>query len=490
MRNLLLSIFVLAALLFTHQIVKAQGKPQAIFSTRNFLLNGKRPYVETYLMIRGSSVRFEKTGAGKFQGSVEVMCSISKKGKVTYTDRYNLLSPETTDSLGRSFNFIDQQRVPLDTGNYLVELSIRDLVGKTDAVKAYDSIIVNQSDGITFSGIQLVDAYTKPEKPGKLTKGGFDLVPRPLDYFGAGEDKLIVYTELYNTLNVLGPDKRYLVRYWIEDPKNGAVQQSFSGFRKFNSSEVGILMQEFNIERLASGTYQVVFEARNQDNELLARATQSVLRSNPGLILSMEEVGRTDLNGTFAEAITNKDSLAEFIHSLHPVSSIQERIFADNLLTAGEIKLMQQFFLTFWQNRNTADPAQAWLNYRKEVIKVNRQFGTSIRKGYDTDRGRVYLQYGSPDNRTESLHEPSAYPYEIWHYYRLGRQTNRRFVFYNPDLVTNDYTLIHSDALGEIMNDQWHLLLMKRDTQTNDIDATAPGQHFGTQIQQNFQAPR
>lgn len=91
-------------------------------------------------------------------------------------------------------------------------------------------------------------------------------------------------------------------------------------------------------------------------------------------------------------------------------------------------------------------------------VEVVKEFSTSIRKGYNTDRGRVYLQYGPPDNRTQMPHEPSAYPYEIWQYYKVKGQSNRRFIFYNPDLVTNDFKLIHSDALGEIMNDQWQLL--------------------------------
>jgi hypothetical protein len=100
------------------------------------------------------------------------------------------------------------------------------------------------------------------------------------------------------------------------------------------------------------------------------------------------------------------------------------------------------------------------------------------------------LQYGPPDNRQESLREPSAFPYEIWQYYKINNQSNRRFVFCNQDLVTNDFILIHSDALGEHNNDQWMFQIMKRDTQTNDIDQTESDSHYGSQLKQNFQTPR
>jgi GWxTD domain-containing protein len=186
----------------------------------------------------------------------------------------------------------------------------------------------------------------------------------------------------------------------------------------------------------------------------------------------------------------NPDSLAEHIRCLYPISYELEKTYANNAINSGDLKLMQQYFLSFWLNRDAVNPQTAWETYFLEVRKVVKEFSTSIRKGYNTDRGRVYLQYGPPDNRTQMPHEPSAYPYEIWQYYKVKGQSNRRFVFYNPDLVTNDYALIHSDALGEIMNDQWQMLVFKRDTQNNDIDQSTPAGRFGTQIQQNYQTPR
>lgn len=485
------SLFLIAwTAFFPATCFAAEKKVQAVFSTRNFLLNGKTPYVETYLLIRGNSVNFAKTASGQYQSSVEVLISISKNGKSAYTDRYNLLSPETSDSLGRTFNFIDQQRIPLDTGRYIIELAVKDLIAGTPAVEATDSIRIAKTEGISFSGIQWVESYSKTSKAGKLSKGGYDLVPRLLDYYGQGEDKLIVYAELYQSISAIPSGQRFLIRYGIEDERSGEILTSYSGFRRYPASEVAVFMQEFNIERLPGGQYKLVLEAVNQDNQVLARAEQNFTRSNPALVLSMEDIQDAVIGGSFAEQFKSKDTLAEYIRALYPISSVQERNFAANLISANDLQMMQQFFLRFWQNRDASQPADAWQRYAAEVAKVKHQFGTSIRRGYDTDRGRVYLQYGPPDNRTVSQHEPSAYPYEIWHYYKLGRQSNRRFVFYNPDLVTNDYTLIHSDALGEIMNDQWQLLLMKRDTQTKDIDATSPAQHFGTQIQQNYQSPR
>ncbi|HRD38161.1 MAG TPA: GWxTD domain-containing protein, partial [Bacteroidia bacterium] len=83
----------------------------------------------------------------------------------------------------------------------------------------------------------------------------------------------------------------------------------------------------------------------------------------------------------------------------------------------------------FWQKRagDSLDPLQLWLAYYKEVIIANSEFKCGKQKGYYTDRGRVYLQYGKPNQRVIQPSEPYAYPYEIWQYYRVQDQSNGQF---------------------------------------------------------------
>ena len=135
-------------------------------------------------------------------------------------------------------------------------------------------------------------------------------------------------------------------------------------------------------------------------------------------------------------------------------------------------------------------PEIEWKKYHDEVKRVNAIYGTRIRKGYETDRGRVYLQYGRPNTITQSENEPSAYPYEIWHYYNLGNQTNRRFVFYARELATNDYELIHSDALGEINDPRWQIKVHKRDSPTHSLDPEGTERHWGGRVQDYYSNPR
>jgi hypothetical protein len=74
------------------------------------------------------------------------------------------------------------------------------------------------------------------------------------------------------------------------------------------------------------------------------------------------------------------------------------------------------------------------------------------------------MLHGEPNDVIRRPSEPGAKPYEIWMYYTLPptsstniEQNNIRFIFYEPTLVSNNYQLIHSNALGELFDPRWKL---------------------------------
>jgi hypothetical protein len=128
------------------------------------------------------------------------------------------------------------------------------------------------------------------------------------------------------------------------------------------------------------------------------------------------------------------------------------------------------------------------LHYKADVEAAEYSFSTPIRHGFETDRGRVYLQYGKPDRRHVMNNEPGALPYEIWQYYRVpSGQTNVMFVFYLPGIATNDYRLIHSDVNGELRDSRWKYKIyasMKEMSGYANPDNTNIRDHWGKRIDQ------
>ncbi|MDF2438632.1 MAG: hypothetical protein K0Q95_3008 [Bacteroidota bacterium] len=475
----------------------------AYLTSASFNVPNKGPYYETYLSVIGNSLKFVKNSSGKYQGAVDINILFLQNGEVKNAQKYSLNSPEISDTTKGFPNFIDQQRYSLPNGMYDVEISIIDKNlpgGKPLTTKMAVNIRFSE-EVISTSDIQLLESYSKAAAPGTLTKSGFDLMPYVSNYYPENITKLKFYLEFYNAKKILGEGQRLIVSYFIEDFATKSKLSDFSSFNKQTANDVNIMLAEFNIETLPTGSYNLVIEIRDKDNLLQAEQKCFIQRRNKGVEMTAEDLKTIDISSTFAGNYKNLDTLSAYLRCLRPIASSAEVDFMENQLKQKDIKLMQQFLFVFWKTRYPLNPEINWLEYYKEVMKVNKEFGTYGLKGYDTDRGRVYLQYGPPDQRARADHEPSAYPYEIWEYYSLvdkrlmvshpeNKQSNKKFVFYNPDLVTNKFKLIHSTAKGEIYNTNWDLLLHKRNTPSGNPDAEKSNDHFGGNTNDTFGNPR
>ncbi len=471
----------------------AQSKNlKARFAYSTFYMPEKGPYVETYLAVEGNTVNYVPVENQKTQATIEVSLIFKQGDAIKYFDKYNLLSPEQTADVASRFNYLDQQRIPLPNGNYQLELTIRD---KNSDAKPY---ILNQSIKVEYypnivaiSDIEMLDSYTKTtDAHDKLNRNGYKMVPFVDNFFSDEMNSLKFYAEIYNTSSLLNNDA-FLLTYHIQTYEGKQIIETFKRFSKQEAKPVNVLLTEYDIKDLPSGNYNLVIEVRNRSNELLAIRETFFQRSKN---LPLTESGfvdfRTlDVSNTFAGALTDKDTLADYIKSIRPVAGNLENTFIDNQLTIADIKMMQQFFYDFWQRKNPGNPYAGWMNYKAEVDKVNATYSQSRRKGYDTDQGRVYLQYGPPNSISPNYNEPNTYPYEIWHYYTIKNQTNRKFIFYNPDLVSKSFTLLHSDAVGEPNDPQWQLRLYNRTVQNIDFDQEKVKQGYGQHSNEQFKNP-
>ncbi|MDX9751004.1 MAG: GWxTD domain-containing protein, partial [Flavobacteriales bacterium] len=200
-------------------------------------------------------------------------------------------------------------------------------------------------------------------------------------------------------------------------------------------------------------------------------------------------LAQVDLAGSFVGMITDPDSLVDHLRSLMPIADPLERKIITDRWADKDLDLMRRFFHGFWSNRS-ADPGAAWRAYHEQVVKVNQAFGCRLLRGYETDRGRVFLKYGAPNSMMDRLHEMDALSYTIWHYYRAGRYSDRRFVFYQPDLASNCMELLHSEVPGEISNPRWNQIIHGRNNPYHDVDVAPVQQASGERAREFFDLPR
>ena len=426
----------------------------AVFNTPG---ENTTPYVETYITFDKGSLVYVKNESGQYTATINVTVMFKQWESVQNFGKYSLTSPMVSDTTGIGGFFMDMQRYSLVNGTYNLEVILEDANNKSDKpFKAIDQLLIDFPENLCMSSIIGLESFSKADTETNTTKNGYDIIPMIMPYYPETLNKLTFYAEIYNAKKQLGEGEKYLLNTYICAFENGTVLNNFYFTKRMTAKDIDVIINNMDITNLPSGNYYLVLEARDRNNDLIGLNRYFFQRSNPYYQIDNTLLSSIDLDHVFTGKINNIDTIREYIRMINPISTLVEKDYASELIKTDDLRTMQQYFYTFWSSRNKLEPKQAWLDYYSQVQRVNASFNTVNGKGYDSDRGIVFLKYGAPDRIVQSYFEPGAYPYEIWHYYVLGEsQRNKKFVFMTQDLVTNDFRLIHSDATGEISNFRW-----------------------------------
>jgi GWxTD domain-containing protein len=486
-----LCFLILASLIFGGASASASAKNLWAYLTYATFNSPEGPYVETYLSIAGNSVKWVKQSNGKFKATVNVLMTFKDKDDIKAFKKYELNSNELPDTSNLNFQFIDQQRFMIANGTYKFEIQLSDKNKKAEPMPYTQMIGVDfPADKPSMSGVEMIKSYTKVETPTALSKSGYNLVPNMYNFYNEGDAKLGFYAELYGLDKVIPQGQMFLLTYHIEYFENNIKLNEFAKAHKEIPKAVNVALADVNIKDLATGNYNLVIEARNANNEVILSKKVFFQRTNPNATYSVTQIASTDIKGSFSEKIMKVDTLNEYIRSLYPIATGYEKDFIRHQLTKTDLQTKQKFFYSFWSQRSSAEPEKAWTAYNIQVKIAQEHFATTIKKGYETDRGRVFLEYGPPNAREGHYTEPNSYPYEIWQYYTLNNsQRNRKFVFYSPDMVTADFLLLHSDAIGEQYDPQWKVFLRNKLTMPVDISETQTVNVWGDYSEDSWTLP-
>jgi GWxTD domain-containing protein len=456
---------------------------------RTFHVPDQGPRIELDMLFHGQSLTMAPNADGYNQSRVSSLVMIERDGELVDFAKTEVLGPQREDTM--KLDFLHRELFDLSPGEYDLVLELRDL-NSTDTAAARFRLplaVEAPAAGVFFSDIVLAERMEKAREGDAMARSGYSVVPAQGDYYPRTVSSLNFYVEIYQADKVLGEDAPFLITYQIEMFESGQVFGAFKRPVRSKAKAADAVMARFDIGGLPSGNYVLSVEARDREGELLARTERFFQRNNP-VSYDPGSMASIDVGNTFVDAMTNPDTLAEYISSLRAIADPLERKIIDDRWKDRDLELMQRFFYSFWANRNGHDPESAWKEYRDAVIQVNRLFGCRVLKGYQTDRGMVYLKYGAPNTMMDRFNETDAYPYSIWHYYRAGKYTNRRFVFYQRELVGDCFELLHAEVPGEVQNPRWNQIIHSRNVPMQNLDPQRVMNPSGERLEEFFELPR
>ncbi|MFA7081934.1 MAG: GWxTD domain-containing protein [Bacteroidales bacterium] len=446
----------------------------AIYSFTTYDIPSQKPYVEINTSIDGNSLVYVKDKDSKETGLVELTIIIKQDSIIKYVEKRDLRINKSQSNA----SVLDIQRIVLDNGRYKAEFEIKDKNDSKPALKIEDAFEINYTKNqIAVSGVQLIDSYQKTNTQNIRSKNGYDIMPYLFDAVDEHKNQITYYAEIYNADKEFGLDNYYVVSVVLEDIKTGKKYQEIQKIRREKAKEVTIEMGSLDIETLPQGGYYLVVEARDGKNILYAYSKTGFFRYS--------KLSATDIEILPLDAFVHnikEDQIDDYIYSITPIASDDKKANLRHIVIKSTFEEKQYFLYAFFRNINPENPNGEWKYYKEQVDYVNEKYSTQIKKGYQTEMGRVYLQYGKPDilidekfkstsgtrvrsvadqvGNNEAVDYPADgityMPYQIWKYKKTPfGEVNKGFVFYAPQNNLIEYQLLHSDAKGEPSDRFW-----------------------------------
>lgn len=459
-------------LLWAGVFLRAQGAGLTLYVDYAKFYDAKQgAFLELYYAIDGKDLRYQAQAPNRLVAKARLTATLKRGETVVLQENVELVSPELPDTLPATLTFalLHQSRTAIEGGTYTLEVQAQDQNGGGNAtIEKTFSLPTFAPSAFAFSDVVFLNSIESDagKDDGRFSKRGFHILPLVTNGFFRERDSLHFYVEAYN-LDALTQEAYFVSTYITEANSEKSPPAYRKALRPRRPSPFEIFSVGFNIGKLPSQTYVLHIELKTNDGKLLAAARKKFFVYNETAQESIADV-KNDYERYLGYP---EEELTEYIAALQFMSTPGELMFAKTL---GNFKEKQNYFVHFWQKRrsNPEDPYKEWRGFLSAIQLANKKFKAPKRPGWKTERGRVLLTYGPPSDLQDFANEADKFPYQIWTYNKLGGQANVIFVFYNRDVSSNDYPLLHSTLKGEPYNGAWRAQLMRsRNAQTSGANS-------------------
>ncbi len=401
----------------------------ACFSAKN-----ENTLVEFYLMFYADQFSlYSSDGDRKVEIKIAATLTDDKGNQISQKDWITEATVKLDENKAINKVIYDKWSQQIPPGKYLLSLKASDMRGRATGALKKD-IIVPRLEYFSWNTSDLL--FVNPPENFNTSNFNSNLIPNPSRRFGLLNPQLYFYYEIYGVGNL---DADLIADYTITD-NNDSIKKEISDVNiKIKDSSVSIL-HGIDVSNLKSGVYKLNIKIRGPD-----------------------EYNNLDLSRMFeiiqADAFTNslilsKEEIKQFETVLSYLDSPDKLNFFKNLNTAAKT----EFIIQYWKNLDpTPDTKEnEYLNsIQQRFLYAYKNFSWGNIDGWKTERGRIIIKYGIPEEIERHNFEEGTKPYEIWFY-----RNNRELYFVFGDLQNNgNYILLHSNKETEISNPSWRTFL-------------------------------
>ncbi|MBN1754577.1 GWxTD domain-containing protein [bacterium] len=294
-------------------------------------------------------------------------------------------------------------------------------------------------DHLRLSDIAFLSSIEPDSSASKFTKYGRKLLPNPSKTVGYYRSELYFYAEVYNLLPPSAEEEIFVVQYFVTDP-GGELFRIMPQVKMLKPGTSAIIIDGIKTSDYPPGQYQLRIKAYDP-----ASQQESITSKNFTV---------QDQPSNSQDTLQIKAQVSEFGQMLKFIGTSKEQQLFESLTNNGKY----QYMLEFWKGRDS-DPETPENEFKQDFL--NRWYYAVTQfddhkddqvNGWESDRGRIYIKYGAPDNIERNNISLYGNEWEKWEYFNI--QSGVYFIF--ADLFgLGQPALIHSTATGEKYDPNW-----------------------------------
>lgn len=274
--------------------------------------------------------------------------------------------------------------------------------------------------GMKYVGTSAGSYIPKITEDVSFRKGNLQVIPNPEAIFNERNYLVYTYAEIYN----LEPEKEYSVVYTVFSEEGDTVKKLPPKTLIPPQKDV-VEVGGVNVITLDQGTYLIKIEVTQGDRKVSREKTFYMAKAAPPKIFEFTDEERRYYD--FIDYIATKKEL-KFYRSLSDVGK-------------------KEFLRRFWFRRGK----DVLHDFMDRVEYADKHFTSGYKEGRHSDRGRIYIKYGKPDEIERYPSSIAGRACERWFYYERG---GIEFIFVDKRGY-GEYELVYSSIEEEPTDPNW-----------------------------------
>lgn len=464
MRFIFIGLFWISSLLMSLQ-TNAQGI-EASMTAKQYAYKDTLTLVDLYFKISSNQL-LVREDHGKDVIDVEVTLSLKEENKTYFAfgDRFRITIG--VDELTDGYLYY-KQSFASKPGDYMLHIEMKDANSTYMPTISDIEYTIDNKQNEHVSDVFCFEKAVPSEKDHVFYKSGFAIYPKFQTgkyLYNVNDSVLNYYMEFYD---ISSDTELFVERYIKAKARNLAIKSTYS-VKPFKPAKRKVESNAIRIADLASGNYELVITIFDSTKKRLVNTSVpfqkiTAVKKQTQIAQKKNHVRELYKKSLFEKhGLNNVHRLNQFLAAMALQQKKTERRVFYNAIDNPNVKEKENFFLNFWEEKDRLHPQFAIENFANMFDAVQNKFAYRGKDGYKTEKGRVYIEYGKPDDIEQKSRDNNSKPYEIWHYYKLkSGQGNVIFVFQDLNSSGN-YELFHSNAVGELENPQWRSILQSID---------------------------